>query len=294
MAFRVLAASIVITLGILAIGIAGLVPSPHSTSEASGGGIARGDVDCSGTIDLNDVRVLLGYVGGGAGSASSNCTTLILGMTGDPVFGDIDCSGIIDARDIFILIRVVAVPGILGKSGEPAPDCPTLDMPFPPEPSAYMLGIRRSGFGPCVTQGQQVTLEVYVEGVPGSRSLRSFSLDLNIASGGLRIDSIDIQHLLASGASGPLVSNSDATPSTAATYHVGVEDMSNVTESGSGILVKLGATITGSTSFAVSIANASLIDSSDAMVPAQVTSGTGFVLAQPGVPCTLPSTGGRP
>lgn len=282
----------ILAFALLLAGAAWCMPSPGA-GASSPTLPARGDLNCDGVIDIADVSELLSYVGIGAGaSPGSSCTSVSLGVTGDPVFGDIDCNGRIDRLDILHLLRHVAL--IDGKGGPEFP-CSPLSDPIPPEPSAYMLVIRRSGSTTfCVQQDQQLLLEVYIQGVPGSRPLRSFSFDLNINPGGLRIDSIDYEQLLASGSSGPLVSTSDATPATATTFHVGVEDQSDNAESGSGILLLLSTTVTGSAGFSIDLANVSLIDGSGTALPILVTAGSGFAFAQPGTPCSLPSTGGRP
>lgn len=281
---------------VLVLGVPSL--TPNSTTDASPVAMPqKGDLNCDGAIDLGDLRTLLAHVGGGGGGGSgpvTACTTVTLGVTGDPVFGDLDCNGVIDANDILILLKYVGIPGIFGKTGEPATSCPSLDLPFPPEPSAYLIGVSLSKG--CSNPGDSVTVTVYVRRVPQSRPLRSFEFDLNVNPAGLQIGSLGVQHMLASGASGPLVSTSDATPSTAGTFHVGVEDPSAIYESGDGTLVTLATTVVagGGQYLNVSVSNVSLVDSAGTIVPSQLGGGGASLGVLPQVICAFPSTGGSP
>lgn len=287
----------VAALALVVLGVASLAsdsPTPASAVAMP----QKADINCDGLIDIKDMSDLLSYVGGGSPPPVTACTTVTLGVTGDPVFGDIDCSGAINLKDVLILLKYFAIPGIFGKAGEPAPDCAWLESPFPPEPSAYLIGlILSNASGNCIgaNPGQAITATIYIRAIPASRPIKSFSLDLKFTSG-MRIDSLNYQQLLASSAgSGPLVSASDAVPVAAGTYHISVTDPSMSFESGSGTLAILQTTVTSGSGVYIyaSLENVVLTDSAGATLPVQLT-GSGSIAVLPGVIACLPNTGGSP
>lgn len=97
--------------------LASSTPSPTPTTLPPG--VARGDVDCSGGVNLNDAMKLLRYVAALSVGQTEPCPDI--GSPVASIFGDIDCDDDIDSVDALAILRLVA-----GLPAELPPGCPPI------------------------------------------------------------------------------------------------------------------------------------------------------------------------
>lgn len=81
-------------------------PTPSPTPATLPPGVARGDVDCNGGVNVIDAMKLLRYVAALSVSQTEPCPDI--GSPVASVFGDIDCDDDIDTVDALAILRFLA------------------------------------------------------------------------------------------------------------------------------------------------------------------------------------------
>jgi hypothetical protein len=112
-----LASRLLLVVVLFAVAIIGL---SHSPASASGYEPVRGDIDCSGEIDVADVTRLLAYLGGTENSVGPGCPFVITQTVEGVAWGDFDCAAGVGVADALALL--------LDEAGDrEAPDsCPPI------------------------------------------------------------------------------------------------------------------------------------------------------------------------
>jgi hypothetical protein len=96
---------------------AALTTSPGTASDTTP---QRGDIDCSGDIDVADATRLLAYVGGTDNAVSSGCPFVITQVVEGAQWGDFDCADGVGVSDVLSLLLHEA-----GYSGD-VQSCPQI------------------------------------------------------------------------------------------------------------------------------------------------------------------------